>query len=389
VLCRQGLRAYALAATLISLVCVPVAQAASKATPAASAHRTAVPAVKAPVAPPTQWALSAIGAPTVWADGGQGQGVTVAIVDSGANLSQRDIAPNLWVNPGEVAGNGIDDDNDGYVDDVNGYDFVANSGTPTDQNGHGTHVAGIVAGSCKQICGVAPRAKLMIVRVLDSQAQGDAGTVALGVRFAVDHGAHIINLSLAGPDADPQLEAAIAYAAQAGDIVVTAAGNGAQDMDTTPSYPASFESPNLISVAATGMDGRLGAESDYGSSVDIAAPGQAILSTSITGGEEWRTGTSMASPMVAGALADLWSLDPTATWQQLRASVLTSAVRGVQIQTGTLNIPAALSALTGVPVKPAAKAKKATPKKATTKKSTKKASSKTKLRTRSSVFVGV
>jgi subtilisin family serine protease len=347
-------RALALAVTAFTFVCAPVAHAASSHTTKPT-HKTTKAASKnaTPYAPPAQWGLQAIGAPTVWGRGGHGQRITVAIVDSGANLAHRDLAPNLWVNPGEIPGNGIDDDHDGYVDDVNGWDFVTNSATPTDTNGHGTHVAGIVGGACVTVCGVAPQAKLMIVRVLDNQALGDASNVARGIEFAVDHGAKIINLSLAGPDADPELQQALGYAANAGVIVVTAAGNGAVSNDTTPSYPASFQAPNELSVAATDSFGRLGAESDYGRSVNIAAPGNSILSTAMSGGMEWRTGTSMAAPMVAGALADLWSLAPKATWQQVRNSVLVSATRGLPVSSGLLNLPNALAALTGQPYKSA------------------------------------
>ncbi len=333
-------RALALAVTAFALLCAPAH---------AATVRHAVKTAPVPSAPPTQWGLSAIGAPTAWARGGRGQHVTVAIVDSGANLAQRDLAPNLWVNPGEIPGNGVDDDHDGYVDDVNGWDFVSGAATPTDANGHGTHVAGIVAGSCKVVCGVAPQADLMIVRVLDAQGQGNADTVAVGIRFAVAHGAQIINLSLAGRDANAQLRAAVAYAANAGVIVVTAAGNGAVSNDTTPTYPASFGLPNELSVAATGMDGRLGRESDYGRMVSIAAPGNSILSTAMSGSIEWRSGTSMAAPMVAGALADVWSLAPKATWQQVRQSVLDGALRGLPVGSGLLNVPNALAALMGLP----------------------------------------
>ena len=299
----------------------------------------------------------------------------------------------MWVNPGEIAGNGIDDEHDGYVDDVNGYDFVARSGSPTDTNGHGTHVAGIAGATCKVVCGVAPEAKLMIIRVLDNQAQGDAGNVALGIRFAVDHGARVVNLSLAGPDPDPQLRDAIAYAGQAGVLVVTAAGNAAVNSDTTPTYPASFGMPNLISVAATGIDGRLGSESNYGNSVSIAAPGNAIESTGMNGLVEWRTGTSMASPAVVGAIADLWSLKPLASWQSVRDSLLVSAKRGLPVGSGLLDLPAALAALNGRPLKVAAtsstskKKPSTTPAKSVHKTGSSKRSS-SHLRARSRLFTG-
>jgi subtilisin family serine protease len=314
-------------------------------------------AARVPRASPDQWALGAIGSRTAWARA-QGKGATVAIVDSGADMQHKDLAPNLWTNPGEVPGNGIDDDADGYVDDVHGYDFTDADGDPSDTDGHGTHVAGIVAGACKTVCGVAPQANLMIVRVLDAGANGQTDKVALGIRYAVDKGAKIVNLSLAGPSPDPALQAAIDYAAARGVIVVAAAGNQSGDNDITPSYPAAAYSPNLISVASMDSGGGLSQISNYGrQSVTVAAPGSDIVSTAMGGGRQWRTGTSMAAAVVSGSLADLASAKRNAGWQQLRASIVYTARPGIPVKSGRLRLDKALDKLAGKVKKKHAKRK--------------------------------
>jgi subtilisin family serine protease len=298
-----------------------------------------------------QWALqgdSPMGAETAWRQT-TGADVTVAIIDSGIDQGHPDLAPNLWTNPGEIAGNGIDDDGNGYVDDVHGYDFVENDGNPQDANGHGTHVAGIVAargGNGIGGSGVAWRAKLMAVRVLDGDARGTTDAVASGIRYAVANGARIVNLSLAGPTSTPELESAVQFADAHGVLVVAAAGNDGQDLSASPTYPAAYGESNVIGVAATTRGGGLSSVSDYGSGADIAAPGEEILSTALGGGYEWRTGTSMAAPAVSGALVLLAAARPDLDANGLRAALL-GGVRhtGLPVETGALDIGASLRAV--------------------------------------------
>jgi subtilisin family serine protease len=295
-----------------------------------------------------QWALDGdapMGIESAWRQT-TGTGVTVAIVDSGADLSHPDLVPNLWTNTGEIPGNGIDDDGNGYVDDVHGYDFVDDDGTPQDANGHGTHVAGIVGargGNGIGVAGVAWNVKLMIVRVLDANAQGTTTSVAEGVRYAVDNGARIVNLSLAGPSSTPDLEAAIQYAQAHGVLVVVAAGNDGQDLASAPTYPAAYPEANVIGVAATTRDGGLSTVSDYGPGADVAAPGEEILSTALGGGYEWRTGTSMAAPQVTGALALLASARPDLDGPGLESALLGGLRHGsLPVEDGALDVGAAL-----------------------------------------------
>lgn len=275
-----------------------------------------------------------------------GSDLTVAIVDSGIDLGHPDLAPNLWTNPGEVPGNGVDDDGNGYVDDVHGFDFVEHDGTPQDGNGHGTHVSGIVGargGNGIGVAGVSWRVKLMAVRVLDGAARGTTTDVALGIRYAVDNGARIVNLSLAGPSSTPDLEDAVRYAQARGVLIVVAAGNEGADLAAAPTYPAAYGEDNVLGVAATRRDGALSSVSDYGPGADLAAPGEEILSTALGGGYEWRTGTSMAAPEVTGALALIAAARP-----DLDAAGLTNALLGgtrkigLPVGTGALDVGAAL-----------------------------------------------
>jgi subtilisin family serine protease len=390
-------RAFALATstTLAALAIAPIT-GASAATISAPDGLVAKPAVTAKRHGPVkahaaqasatdprigeQWALQGdapMGVDTAWRQT-TGADVTVAIIDSGIDLGHPDLAPNFWINPGEVPGNGIDDDGNGYVDDVHGYDFVDNDGTPQDTNGHGTHVAGIVGargGNGIGGAGVAWQASLMAIRVLDGQARGTTAAVAAGIRYAVDNGARIVNLSLAGPTSTPDLEAAVRYARARGVLIVVAVGNDGADLATAPTYPAAYGDDNVLGVAATTRDGGLSSVSDYGPGADVAAPGEQILATALGGGYEWRTGTSMAAPEVAGALILLAAARPDLDANGLRDALL-AGVRhtGLPVSAGALDVGAALhgvidpdawnegpdeglSSYTAAPVRSTAKAK--------------------------------
>jgi subtilisin family serine protease len=283
-----------------------------------------------------QWAVadgSVLDLPGAWqlADG---NGVTVAIIDSGAKLDHPDLAPNIWTNFDEVPGNGVDDDHNGYVDDVHGVDL---SSTKPGQNlsdgyGHGTHVAGIVAAARngRGVVGVAPRAKLMIVKVLDSKGAGTTGGVAEGIRYAAANGARVINLSLSGPERDPRLVAAVQAASDANALLVTSAGNDGVDIDAKPAYPAALPAANLLAVASTDPDSGHGISqfSNFGRlAVQVAAPGAEILSTASDGGYVLKSGTSMSAPMVAGVAALAASVNANLSASELRALMTQNAVR--------------------------------------------------------------
>jgi subtilisin family serine protease len=283
-----------------------------------------------------QWAVgssSTLDLPGAW-QLSQGAGVTVAVVDSGTRLDHPDLAPNVWTNFAEVPANGVDDDHNGFVDDVHGVDLTttASGQDISDGNGHGTHVAGIIAAAAngRGVVGVAPRARIMTVKVLDAQGAGTTGAVADGIRYAVANGARVINLSLKSEAPDPRVGEAIAAALTTGALVVVAAGNDGTDIDRTPSYPASVPAPNLLAVAATApAEGRgLAGFSNYGVlSVQLAAPGQEILSTAHDGGYVVESGTSMAAPMTSGVAALMASANPRIGGVELRSLLLQSATR--------------------------------------------------------------
>jgi subtilisin family serine protease len=272
-----------------------------------------------------EWNLNSIGAPESWAAGYTGQGVVVAVIDTGVDLDHPDLVHSLYVNAGEISGNGIDDDQNGFVDDVHGYDFADLDSDPNDLNGHGTHVAGTIAASNNGIgsTGVAPNAKILPVRVLDRNGSGSSDNVAAGIRYAARIGADIINLSLGG-GYSRAIELAIDYARSLGTLVVAAAGNESAAM---PGFPARFSAnyDNVISVGAFNSDSRIASFSnDVGTSraIQVDAPGVGIFSTYLGGGYATLSGTSMASPHIAGLAALTLSSNPNLSAAQFRELVM-------------------------------------------------------------------
>ena len=292
---------------------------------------------------------SATGAPEAWTQS-HGAGVLVAILDSGVQLNHPDLARNLWRNPNEIAGNNIDDDRNGYVDDVNGANIKELNGNVEDDNGHGTHVAGIVAaqaGNGIGGSGIAPDATIMAVKVLDANRSGDSSRLAKGIVYAVDRGAKILNVSINGDGTSGDLDAALKYAGSKGATVVASAGNNSRDIDVTPSYPASIPEPAVLVATATEPTGTLISIANRGvRSIDLAAPGGSILSTARGGGFELRQGTSMAAPFVAGSLALLAAARPDLPQSALRDALTQSAPRPTLLSGllggGSLNVAAAL-----------------------------------------------
>lgn len=280
-----------------------------------------------------EWNLNAINAPEAWAQGYTGEGVVVAVVDTGVDLDHPDLLSQLWVNAGEIAGNGVDDDHNGYVDDVAGWDFVGNDATPDDANGHGTHVAGTIAAAHNGYgaTGVAPDATVMPVRVLDGSGSGTAVAVAAGIRYAARSGADIINLSLGGSFSSV-IQSAIQYALQLDVLVVAAAGN---EYGTSPSYPARFSSTlsNVISAGAHNASNAIANFSnDVGGSgaVQVDAPGVSVYSTYMGGRYATFSGTSMAAPHVAGLAALALSANEALTAAQLRSLIAQGADRTIR-----------------------------------------------------------
>ncbi len=272
------------------------------------------------------WGLSedqGISAEQGWEVSSGTKDVVVAVIDTGIDYQHEDLVENLWRNPGEIEGNGIDDDNNGYVDDVYGINAITGAllaGDPLDDNGHGTHVAGTIGAVGDNgigVIGVSPAVSIMGLKFLDASGSGRLSDAISAINYMVNmkesHGVNIVaaNNSWGGGGYSQALEEAIERANAAGIVFVAAAGNQGLDVDLFPSYPSSYENSNVISVAALDSDGNLASFSNFGTEgVDVAAPGVAILSTLPGGAYGSYSGTSMATPHVTGLLALLYSTAP-------------------------------------------------------------------------------
>jgi len=293
--------------------------------------------------------------------------VVVAVIDSGIDLTHPDLAANLWVNPGEIAGDGIDNDANGFVDDIHGWDFVDHDALPQDGFGHGTHVAGIigaVGGNGIGVTGVNWQVSIMALRIQDDRGAGTTSAVLAALRYATmmrrDHGIMIVasNNSWEAPAGySGVVEQAIREHGAAGITFVAAAGNNATNTDLTPRYPGGYDLPNVITVASLTPQGTLASSSNYGaSSVDVAAPGAAIQSTYRSGGYTLLSGTSMAAPHVTGVAALLAAARPGITVAEIRAAILGTATPlpalAGKVASGRLDAFAALGAIGAAPQPP-------------------------------------
>jgi subtilisin family serine protease len=297
------------------------------------------------------WAADAIKAPEVWAKGYTGQGTIVAVIDSGVDYNHSDLSANIWKNTKEIAGNGKDDDSNGYIDDVNGWNFVGNNNNPLDDNGHGTHVAGTIAAVKNNfgVTGIAYNAKIMPVKVLNSGGQGTSSAIANGIRYAVDNGANVINLSLGSSSPNSDEKSAIQYAASKGAIVVSAAGNEGENGAVSPYYPAQYATDWGLAVGAVYYNHVLTSFSNPPGKTPLAyvtAPGayfegdldlvaedghQLIGIHSTLPGNKYgfEDGTSMAAPHVAGVIALMLSAKKGLTDAQVRQIVTTTAANSL------------------------------------------------------------
>jgi thermitase len=323
----------------------------------------------------------------------RGEGVVVAVIDTGVDYTHEDLVDNMWRNKGEMgkdsqgrdkSSNGVDDDANGYVDDVMGWDFVSNDNKPFDlavepiqilmgggNPGHGTHCAGNVAARAdngKGVSGVAPNAQIMALRFLSEKGEGDTAGAIKAIDYAVANGANVLSNSWGSEGDDPAeaaknqaLKDAITRANDKGVIFIAAAGNGHSgvgydnDSDAKPGVPASYDNENIVSVAAIDSTNKLGAFSNWGArTVDLAAPGVAVYSTTVGSHYSdtvidmygikatWDV-TSMACPHVAGAAALYLSAHPGATVKQIKDALINSAtplpvLAGKMVSGGKLNV---------------------------------------------------
>ena len=248
-----------------------------------------------------------IGAMEVWDLTRGSREVRVAVIDTGVDYRHPDLAANMWVNEAEKNGEeGVDDDNNGFVDDIHGYDFANNDGDPLDGHGHGTHCSGTIGAVHNNETGVAGVMNDVTIVAVKFLSDGGSGTTANAIKaidYATTLDVDIMSNSWGGGGFSEDLKNAIVRASEKGIIFTAAAGNSASDNDSRPHYPSNYDVENIVSVAAHGSDDTLASFSCYGSTtVHIAAPGQRILSTVKNGGYSSYSGTSMATPHVSGAL---------------------------------------------------------------------------------------
>jgi subtilisin family serine protease len=312
----------------------------------------------------SQWGLVKVLANKVWDTCKGSDNTIVAVIDSGIDLNHPDLKDHIWKNPGETnCSDGIDNDNNGFVDDCYGWNFVSNSNNTQDDDGHGTHVAGIIGAITNNSEGVAGLnwyIKLMPVKILDSNGNGDEANLIKAIDYAVKNGAKIINASLGYPDScsyvppNQALYDAIKSAGDEGVLFVAAAGNYGCNNDKTPLWPASFNLPNIISVGASDQNDNLAYFSNYGqNTVHLLAPGTNIISTYFDKTNNQSTyapadGTSMATPFVSGAAALLMSYLNNATIYEIKERIVSSvdvfnSLSSITISSGRLNIYKALN----------------------------------------------
>ncbi|NOZ22190.1 MAG: S8 family serine peptidase [Planctomycetes bacterium] len=308
-----------------------------------------------------------IDAPEAWDVTTGSRSIVVGIIDTGVDYTHPDLAANIWTNPGEIAGNGRDDDGNGFVDDVHGYDFANNDGNPMDDNSHGTHVAGTigaVGNDGRGVVGVNWTTSIMALKFLDRNGSGSDEDAIRAINYATmmktTYGVNIrvTNNSWGGGGYSQALYDSIAASGQADMLFIAAAGNSGGNNDSRPEYPASFDLDCIISVAATDSSDRLASFSCYGAnSVDLAAPGVNIYSTVPGGSYDSYDGTSMATPHVTGVAALAWSAAPDATAAQIRDAILAgvdrvSALNGKVATGGRLNARGTLDNLNVSPPPP-------------------------------------
>ena len=306
-----------------------------------------------------QWGMTDNGIEAAWQIS-IGAPLIVAVIDTGVDYNHEDLISQMWRNTKEIPDNNIDDDQNGYVDDIVGWDTLKNDNKPFDlaatslgdimngkNPGHGTHCAGSISSTVnngKGIIGIAPKAQIMALRFIGDEGGSTEGAVQ-AILYAVNNGAKVLSNSWGSEGEDPQnpnanqiLIDAIKYSQEKGTLFIAAAGNSRRnnDTDTKKAIPASYEMENIISVAALNSDNRIAGFSNYGAtSVDLGAPGVKIMST-VPGnryqdvisdllGATW-DGTSMAAPYVAGAAALYWSAHPEKTALEVKAAILNSTI---------------------------------------------------------------
>lgn len=282
--------------------------------------------------------------------------IVVGVVDTGIEYTHPDLAANMWVNEGEIPDNNIDDDGNGVIDDVYGYNAVDNSGDPLDDNDHGTHCAGTIGAvgdNDQGVVGVAWKVKLMALKFLSADGSGTLNNAIEAIDYAIEMKKRGVNIrvlsnSWGGGDYSRALHDAILEANKAGILFVAAAGNSSLNTDAHPHYPSAYDAENVLSVAALSNQDKLAVFSNYGAkTVDVAAPGVDIYSTVTGGGYEYFSGTSMATPHVSGLAALLLARDSNLKPKQIidrliKTSTAVSSLKGRCVAGGRVDAYQAL-----------------------------------------------
>ncbi|MEW6279211.1 MAG: S8 family serine peptidase [Candidatus Eremiobacterota bacterium] len=291
-----------------------------------------------------------IDAPEAWGitTGTRAGGPVIAVIDTGVDYNHDDLKNNIWTNAGEVPGDGVDNDGNGVVDDVHGYNAINGSGNPMDDHYHGTHCAGTIAGEGNNgqgVTGVMWQGQIMPVKFLSSSGSGTLADAVKAILYAGRNGARITSNSWGGGGYNQALYDALKNTPQ---LHIFAAGNSSSNNDSRPAYPASYDLPNIVAVAASDRNDAMASFSNYGArTVDLAAPGKDVYSTSPNNGYRNLSGTSMATPHVSGVAGLIASAYPGATNEQIKARLINSvdkvaAFQGRMVSGGRLNAARAL-----------------------------------------------
>lgn len=294
-----------------------------------------------------QWALPKVNLSAAWNITKGSKEIVIAVLDSGIDYTHKDLKNNIWRNPKEVI-NGIDDDANGFIDDVYGWNFVSNNADPKtlSTSNHGSHVAGIIGGNRgdgQGILGIAPNVKMMALKFIGENGSGSTSAAIRGIDYAISKKVFAINNSWGSGGGSKSLADAIGRAEKAGILFIVAAGNGSGgagfSIDTQGWYPASYRFSNVLNVAATGSTDTLTSFSNFGlNNVDVAAPGLNILSTVSNQGYQKMSGTSMAAPLVTGLAVLVKAANPTLNYAQvinvIRSSVDRTPSLSEQIASG-------------------------------------------------------
>jgi hypothetical protein len=309
------------------------------------------------------WGLQKVDAPEAWDTQTGSHAVVVAVLDTGADWDHEDLSANIWDNDDE-AENGADSDGNGYTDDIRGWDFVNNDNDPDDDHTgtyHGTHVSGTIGAvgdNGTGVTGVNWSVSIMPLKILDANGDGFVSDEIAAINYAIANGANIINASFSGDSYSSSEHDAVDSARAAGVLFVAAAGNDSQDNGDIPTYPASYDLDNVIAVAATAQNDAMAWFSNYGAiSVDVTAPGVSIYSTKAGDTYQYMSGTSMATPHVAGLAALIWAENAGLSHDQVKDRILNGvdvlpALTGKLLMAGRINANNSINPPAGQPDAP-------------------------------------